>query len=91
MNFCIQISVFKKRRDIKYNESCQNILPSSTASSGLDGKCSFPVDISDASSADCERQSLVPSNLAVSSISPYYEWTEDKIRDIPRKKIKLVK
>lgn len=84
-------SVFKKRRDIKSNESCQNILPSSTASSGLDGKCSFPVDISDSSSADCERQSLVPSNLAVSSISPYYEWTEDKIRDIPRKKITLVK
>nr|XP_022295663.1 uncharacterized protein LOC111105594 [Crassostrea virginica] len=84
-------SVFKKRRTFKSNGSCQNILPSSTASSGLDGKCSFPVDISDASSADSERQSLVPSNLAVSSISPYYEWTEDKIRDIPRKKIKLVK
>ncbi|XP_061176438.1 uncharacterized protein LOC133185319 [Saccostrea echinata] len=85
-------SVFKKRQNLK-DESLRNILPvsTSTTSSGIDGKCSIPVDISDASSADSERQSLVPSNLAVSNISPYYEWTEDKIRDIPRKKIKLVR
>ncbi|XP_062588332.1 uncharacterized protein LOC134250009 [Saccostrea cucullata] len=88
----IIFSVFKKRRNLK-DESLRNILPvsTSTTSTGIDGKCSIPVDISDASSGDSEHHSLVPSNLAVSHISPYYEWTEDKIRDIPRKNIKLVR
>lgn len=90
---CYISLAFKKRQHCKADEGLRNILPvsTSTTSSGSDGKCSFPVDISDASLADIERQSLVPSNMAVSSISPYYEWTEEKIRDIPRKKIKLVR
>ncbi|KAK3097261.1 hypothetical protein FSP39_008172 [Pinctada imbricata] len=94
----IIFTVYRRRHNVQFTDVCRKSSAQSfsTTTTVIDEKTVLPIDGSYDSDDSVGRRSnnSSPESLAVSTISPYYEWLEQSdntIRNIPRKKIKLTK